>query len=109
MQQFAYGFLENVAFYIPLGLFLIGALFLQGIVTVAAQKRNEKFQRAFMAEEAKKTAVIESQTALIERQTFALEKLAAILEGERAPAGADTVLQKEAAGEGAGGAGRSTE
>jgi hypothetical protein len=86
MQQFVYGLLENIAFYIPLGLFLIGALLLQGIITVAAQKRNEKFQRVLMAEEAKKTAAIESQTALIERQTVALEKLAMALHAnERTP------------------------
>lgn len=79
MKVFAYEILENIAFYIPLGFFLIGVLLLQGVITAVAQKRNEKFQRSLMAEEAKKTAAILSQTALIERQTIALEKLAAEL------------------------------
>lgn len=79
MKIFAYEILENIAFYIPLGFFLIAVLLLQGVITAMAQKRNEKFQRALMAEEAKKTAAILDQTALIERQTLALEKLAADL------------------------------
>lgn len=79
MKVFAYEILENIAFYIPLGFFLIGVLLLQGVITAIAQKRNEKFQRALMAEEAKKTTAILNQTALIERQTVALEKLAAEL------------------------------
>ena len=76
MQNFVFTLLENAAFYIPLGLLFIGILFLQGVITAMAQKRNERFQKALMAEEAKKTAAILSQTELIERQTLALEKLA---------------------------------
>jgi hypothetical protein len=83
MKVFAYEILENIAFYIPLGFFLIGVLLLQGVITAVAQKRNEKFQRSLMAEEAKKTAAILNQTALIERQTVALEKLAAELGGRQ--------------------------